>query len=100
MAAVAAWCEHLSPLAPVGMTASMGFHSSLKLQIWDFILHRDDGAEIRIHPQYITTAAESWKPEGVGSPLRTAEGRPKPRAVGSIEVLKFDGSQRAWQTKV
>ena len=35
-----------------------------KLRIWDFVIHRSDGSEIRLHPQWKTTKVETFRAEG------------------------------------
>ena len=81
-----------------------GENPNTKLPIWDFVLHRDDGSAIRLHPQWSNTKVETYSVEGhavdVEPPQRglgASDGRGTYKFYktrGSAELLRFDGKKR------
>ena len=80
------------------------YHPTLKLHVWDFVLHREDGTAIRLHPQWSTPNVEAYDAEGhvpeVQQPragLGRSDGRGTYRyykAVGANLHFKFDTAKR------
>jgi len=44
-----------------------------KLPVWDFVVFREDGTGVRLHPQWSTTAVESFDVEGHSEPVETPQ---------------------------
>ena len=74
---------------------------SPKLPIWDFVLRRDDGSALRLHPQWSTNKVETYPAEGHTVPveppargLGASDGKGTFKAfkvIGTQAMLKFDG---------
>ena len=74
-----------------------------KQPVWDFVLTRDDGSGIRLHPQWSTTKVETYAVEGgeglqpPRAGLGKSDGRgtyKKFKEAGSHKMLRFDGMKR------
>ena len=83
-------------------------NSEQKLPIWDFVVHREDGAGIRLHPQWKGTVVETIEELGhaeasvvVTVPPRRGLGRSdgpgtykKYKDIGITEKMRFDSSKK------
>ena len=79
-------------------------HHQLQVRVWDFVLTRVDGSAVRLHPQWSTTAVESYAVEGhaeeVEIPAHGLGESDGPgtyrhfKDVGTQRMLKFDGTKR------
>ena len=77
---------------------------NIKLPVWDFVLHRQDGTGIRLHPQWSKSNVESYDAEGHAEPVdspRAGHGRSDGpgtyryfKAVGTNLNFKFDTAKR------
>ena len=75
-----------------------------QLRVWDFVLKRDDGSALRVHPQWSTTKIETYEVEGhaeqVEPPtagLGNSDGRGTYKYykdVGTQGLLRFDPNKR------
>ena len=83
-------------------------NSEQKLPIWDFVVHREDGTRIRLHPQWKGTVVETIEEPGhaeasvvVTVPPRRGLGRSdgpgtykKYKDIGITEKMRFDASKK------
>ena len=75
-----------------------------QLRIWDFVLTREDGSALRLHPQWTTTKVETFAAEGhntaVAVPqagLGNSDGRGTYRLykdIGMGYMIRFDASKK------
>ena len=73
---------------------------AVRLPVWDFLLQREDGTGMRLHPQRSTTAIETFEDAGHRNPIDiprrghgTSDGRGTYRryvALQTLESLRFD----------
>ena len=72
-----------------------GETSAPKLPIWDFVLHRDDGTAIRLHPQWSNTKVETFNVEGhVDEMQPPAAGLGRSDGPGTYKRFKDTGNSR------
>ena len=74
------------------------------MRAWDFVLIREDGSGIRVHPQWSTTKILTYDVEGHGEEveipragLGKSDGRgtyARYRNLGTGDALRFDASKR------
>ena len=86
------------------VAAQHGFEGIYQLPTWDFVLRRDDGSAIRLHPQWSTQKVVSFPAEGHAEPveppiagLGKSDGRgtyKKYKLIGAERTLKFAARRR------
>ena len=75
------------------------------LPVWDFVIVREDGTAIRLHPQWSTTKIEAFPAQGYLEPVQyPAKGKGQSlgpgtyawfkEAIGTSETLRFDAQFR------
>ena len=66
-----------------------------KLQIWDFVVMRDDGTGIRLHPQYSKRNVETYSPQGHAEEVEPpAKGYGKSWGRGTYRYYVDTGTER------
>ena len=76
-----------------------------KLSVWDFLIVREDGTAIRLHPQWSTTKIEAFPAQGYLEPVQhPAKGKGQSlgpgtyawlkETIGTAETLRFDAQHR------
>ena len=86
------------------MNAARNEHEGPQLRIWDFVLWREDGSGIRLHPQWSRPSIATFAPEGHAEQVqcpRKGPGRSdgkgtykKYKEVATQGTLKFDHEKR------
>ena len=72
-----------------------------RFPVWDFVIVREDGTAIRLHPQWSTTKIEAFPAQGYLEPVQhPAKGKGKSlghgtynwlkETIGTAETLRFD----------
>ena len=78
------------------------------LPVWDFVIVREDGTAIRLHPQWSTTKIEAFPAQGYLEPVQyPAKGKGQSlgpgtyawlkETIGTAETLRFDPHKRPLQ---
>ena len=67
-----------------------------KLLEWDFVIHRNDGTVVRLHPQWSSTKVNVYHPDWYAEPLHPLKGAWEDRAEGNA----FRKSSRGEETEI
>ena len=68
--------------------------AGVKLPIWDFVIYRDDGSRIRLHPQWSTMKVETYTAAGHDEPVQPpAKGLGQSDGPGTFKYYKDTGCQ-------